>query len=269
MPRAWVTKASTCEPPTSDVRASLGDTPLPPASVKLDTTVRAETPEGIDILLRPAGAVPRALAYALDWAIRIAVYIAAAVLLGMIKGLGPGLLLILYFGLEWLYPVVFELLPGAATPGKRVLGLQVLMDSGLPITPAAAVTRNLLRVADFMPFLFFAGLLSMLLRADFKRLGDIAAGTLVVHKDHVRLAGALPEAVAIAPRVALARPQQIAILQLAGRAARLTPERIDELATLAEDVLPAPDFTPGGTSPPPIRPGPRLLAVAQWLAGQR
>ncbi len=240
--------------------------------MKLDTTVHAETPEGISILLRPAGAGPRVLAYALDWGIRLAVFATAMMILslsGAGRGLGAALVLLLYFGLEWLYPIVFELLPGAATPGKRALGLQVLMDTGLPVTPAAAVTRNLLRAADFLPILFGFGVLSMLLRHDFKRVGDIVAGTLVVHKDHVRLAGTLPEARPLVPRVPLTRAQQVAILHLAGRARRLTPERLDELAALAEPVLPAPDFAPGGTEPPPIRPGPRLLAVAQWLAGQR
>jgi len=237
--------------------------------VKLDTTVHAETPEGIDVLLRPAGTTPRALAFALDWLIRMVVYAIAAIPASTVKGIGGGLMLILFFALEWIYPILFELLPGSATPGKRVLGLQVLMDTGLPITPAASVTRNLLRVADFMPFGFGAGLLSMLLRRDFKRIGDIVAGTLVVHSDHVRLAGALPAAEAMAPRVPLTRARQVAILRLAGRAARLTPERVDELATLADEVLPPPDLTPGRSAPPPIRPGPRLLAVAQWLAGQR
>ncbi len=237
--------------------------------VKLDTTLLAETPEGIDILLRPAGAAPRALAYALDWLIRLMIYGVAAAILGTIKGMGPGLLMILFFGLEWLYPIVFELLPGSASPGKRAFGLQVMMDTGLPVTPAAAVARNLLRVADFMPFAYAAGLISMLLRSDFKRVGDIVAGTLVVHSEHVQLAGKLPQAVPLAPRVALTRSRQVAILQLAGRAARLTPDRVDELASLAEPVLPPPDLAPGGASPPPIRPGPRLLAVAQWLAGQR
>ncbi len=236
---------------------------------KLDTTLLAETPEGIDVLLRPAGVAPRALAYALDFAIRGTLYLIAIGVLQAFRGLGAGLGLILYFALEWFYPIVFELLPGAATPGKRVLGLQVIMDNGLPVTPSAAVVRNLLRAADFMPALFAAGLMAMLLRRDFRRIGDIAAGTLVVHCDHVRLAGALPEAVAIAPRVALQRAQQVAILHLAGRAARLTPERVDELAALAEPVLPPPDHAPGGVAPPPLRPGPRLLAVAQWLAGQR
>ena len=235
----------------------------------LDTTLLAETPEGIDILLRPAGVVPRGLAYALDWVIRLIVYTIAATLLAQLKGVGFGLLLIVFFGLEWLYPMVFELLPGAATPGKRVLGLQVMMDTGLPVTPSAAVTRNLLRGADFLPVAFGLGLLTMMLRSDFKRLGDIVAGTLVVHAGHVRLAGALPEAEPIAPRVPLTRAQQVAILHLAGRARRLTPERVDELAALAEPVLPPPDYAPARAAPPPIRPGPRLLAVAQWLMGQR
>ena len=235
----------------------------------LDTTLHAETPEGIAILLRPAGAVPRSLAYALDWFIRFVAFSIAAAILGGVKGVGVGLMLLVYFGLEWLYPIVFELLPGAATPGKRALGLQVMMDTGLPITPSAAVTRNLLRVADFMPVAFAFGLLAMLLRHDFKRLGDIVAGTLVVHAGHVRLAGALPEAEALPPRVSLTRAQQVAILHLAGRARRLTSERVDELAALAENALPPPDYAPRRASPPPIRPGPRLMAVAQWLMGQR
>ena len=235
----------------------------------LDTTLLAETPEGIAIVLRPAGAVPRALAYALDLFIRMVVWTVAATLLGTVQGVGVGVMLIVLFALEWIYPIVFELLPGAATPGKRVLGLQVMMDTGLPVTPSAAVTRNLLRVADFMPIAYAFGLIAMLLRSDFKRLGDIVAGTLVVHAGQVRLAGALPQAEPLAPRVPLTRAQQVAILHLAGRARRLTSERVDELAVLAESALPAPNYAPGGTNPAPIRPGPRLIAVAQWLMGQR
>jgi hypothetical protein len=69
--------------------------------------------------------------------------------------------------------------------------------------------------------------------------------------------------------VPLTRAQQVALLHLAGRARRLTSERLDELAALAEAALPPPDHAPGGISPAPIRPGPRLIAVAQWLMGQR
>jgi uncharacterized RDD family membrane protein YckC len=237
--------------------------------LKLDTKLLAETPEGIAILLRPAGVVARGLAYGLDFFIRLVTFMVAAMFLARIKGMGTGLMLVAYFSLEWIYPIVFELLPGAATPGKRAMGLLVMMATGLPVTPSASVTRNLLRAADFMPFMFAFGMISMLLRHDFKRLGDIVAGTVVVHAEQVRLAGALPEAEPLAPRVTLTRAQQVAILHLAGRARRLTSERLDELATLAENALPPPDYAPGGTSPAPIRPGPRLVAVAQWLMGQR
>jgi uncharacterized RDD family membrane protein YckC len=230
--------------------------------VKLDTALLAETPEGIDIPLRPAGMPARAMAYAIDAIIRAFVYLGLLLVLLQVGGLGAGIALMLVFALEWLYPIVFELLPGAATPGKRTLGLQVVMDTGLPVTPAASVVRNLLRVADFLPFAFFAGLLAMLLRRDAKRLGDVVAGTLVVHAASVALHAALPQAEPGAPRVPLARAQQTAILHLAGRAARLTPDRVDELAALAEGVLPPADRAA-------VRPGARLLAVAQWLAGQR
>ena len=122
------------------------------------------------------------------------------------RRLGVGLLLIVYFGLEWLYPIVFELLPGAATPGKRALGLQVMMDDRCRSRSSAACHPQPAPVGRLpLPVAFAFGLLSMMLRRDFKRLGDIVAGTLVVHGEHVRLAGALPEAESLAPRVPLTR----------------------------------------------------------------
>src|SRR5688572_31014186 len=90
--------------------------------------------------------------------------------------------LILVFACEWLYPIIFELRGPGATPGKRVFKLKVVMDNGLPVTPAASLTRNLLRAADFLPFLYGFAIVSMLLRRDCKRLGDIAAATIVVHQ---------------------------------------------------------------------------------------
>src|SRR5438874_1705011 len=83
---------------------------------------------------------------------------------------------------------------GGATPGKKAMGLQVVMDSGLPVTPAASLVRNLMRAADFMPAGYAFGFACMLLRADFKRIGDLAAGTLVVYAKPVSLHGPLPAA---------------------------------------------------------------------------
>lgn len=190
--------------------------------MKLDTVRAAETPEGLALVLRPAGAPARVLAFGIDLVLRIVIVVVAAMLLSRFKGFGAGIFYLLVFSIEWLYPVLWELLPGSASPGKRAMGLRVVMDDGLPVTVAASVVRNLLRTADFLPGLFFAGLVSMLVRSDFKRLGDLAAGTLVVHQEVLRRAAALPAAEPMAPARPLTRAQQLAVVRLAGRAGRIT-----------------------------------------------
>lgn len=230
-------------------------------AARLDTIYTAETPEGITLSLRPAGIVARGLAYLIDLAIRIGIFIAVAITAGLMGKAGAAVMLLAYFGLEWFYPVVFELTRSAATPGKRAMGLRVVMDSGLPVTPAASLTRNLLRAADFMPALFGAGLVSMLWRRDSKRLGDLAAGTLVVFTDAVKLHGEVPLSPPLAPARPLSAAEQASVLAWAGRATRLTPERLSELASLAEPVL--------GTGAPGSNATQRLLGVAQWLMGRR
>src|SRR5262245_25689580 len=134
----------------------------------LDTVVPVETPEGILLELRPAGLSVRAYAFALDWLIRLVCLWVVAIAAAMLGGIGVAFWLILFFALEWFYPVAFELSRWGATPGKRTFGLRVVMDSGLPITPAASLTRNLLRVADFLPFTYGLAIISMLLRVDCK-----------------------------------------------------------------------------------------------------
>ena len=232
------------------------------AESRLDTRYAAETPEGIALWLRPAGVVPRFYAYLIDAAIRFVFFSVSFLFLTLLGAFGAGLALVLFFLLEWLYPVVFELSAGAATPGKRMLGLTVVMDSGLPITPAASLTRNLLRAADFLPSLYAFGLLSMLFRHDFKRLGDIAAATLVVHAPRVEfLRGTPPPARARAPAVPLTARAQAAIVAWAGRVGRLTDARADELAEIAVPVV-----------VPRAMGGDRvaaLVGVAHWLLGRR
>jgi len=233
-------------------------------TASLDTIVTAEAPEGIALALRPAGVVARAYGFVIDLLIRGVVLMIASMVLGTMHRLGGGLFMVLLFGVEWLYPVLFELLPGSATPGKRAVGLKVVMDTGLPVTPAASLVRNLLRAADFLPFLYAFGLLAMLLRPDFKRIGDLAAGTLVVHADGVRLHGALPEATPRAPARPLSTPEQAAIVAWAGRATRLTPVRHDELAQLAASVTRGTNAKADGAHATE-----HLLGVAQWIVGRR
>jgi len=99
--------------------------------------------------LRPAGLSARLYAFGLDWAIRLAIAYAAALVATLVGGIGVAFFFILFFALEWFYPIGLELTAPGAAPGKRVFGLRVVMDNGLPVTPAASLTRNLLRTPTF------------------------------------------------------------------------------------------------------------------------
>ena len=228
----------------------------------LDTVVAAETPEGIVLELRPAGLTARFYAFMFDWLIRLSITYAAAMGLAFLGGIGMAILLILMFAMEWFYPVVFELTLSGATPGKRIFRLKVVMDSGLPVTPAASVARNLLRVADFLPLFYGFAIISILTRRDGKRLGDLAAATIVVHEPPAVPRLALADVTPIAPARLLSPEDQAAVVALAARAPRLTVERLDELAALAAPV----SGDAGHAGPLVTR---RVLGVALWLLGQR
>ena len=228
----------------------------------LDSAVAAETPEGILLELRPAGITARFCAFLIDWLIRgVALYI-AALIATVLGNVGWAFWLILYFVLEWFYPVIFELGRHGATPGKRVMGLKVIMDNGLPITPAASVSRNILRAADFLPFFYGGAIVCMLTRTDGKRLGDIAAATLVVHQHRAAPKATLDMVVPLAPAMKLASRDQNAVIALAARAPSLTLERLNELAALAAPVQ-------GTEKLPEAEVTRRVLGVAQWLLGRR
>lgn len=203
----------------------------------LDTLRRVPTPEGFELTLRLAGPVPRALAFTIDLLIRVALFGAIAGLLGYLQGAGTGLILIIGFLLEWFYPVVCEVWWNGATPGKRAFGLAVLNDNGTPVTFGASLTRNLLRAVDFLPMLYAFGLISMLLSRDFKRLGDFAAGTIVAYRDRPGVRGAIPDARALSPAVALTLTEKRAVLDFAERFHTLTDERANEVAEHAAPLV--------------------------------
>ena len=233
----------------------------------LDTVRRVATPEGVELTLHPAGPVPRALAWMIDTVCRLAVYLAVASGLQAAGKFGTAVLLLTAFILEWLAPAVFEVMWQGATPGKRALGLQVLHDDGTPVGWAAALMRNIMRAADFLPLLYGFGLLAMMSSRDFKRLGDIAAGTVVVHAAAPRSLRSglhpdlrhIPEAPGAAPPWPLALGEQRALLDFAERIPTLTQARAEELAGLA------PHLTGGLEGAAAAQ---RLLAYANHLAGR-
>ena len=224
----------------------------------LDTRRTVETPEGCRIELRVAGPVSRARAWLLDFAIRLVVYFVAMQVLVVLGGMGVGAMLILMFALEWLYPTVFEARFHGATPGKRACKLAVLRDDGTPVDWGAAFIRNTLRVIDFLPVLYGIGILSMFLTRDGKRLGDLAAGTVVVYCDEPAVPTVDPGPV-LAPPMPLTVPEQRAIIDYTLRAPLLTAERAAELATLAQ---PLTTGLPGDAARG------RLAAIGRFLMGQ-
>lgn len=203
-----------------------------PNRPSLDTARPIATPEGIELTLRLAGPVPRALAWSIDLAIRGAILIGIGMVAGALQKFGVAIMLLSAFFLEWLYPAWFEVVWGGATPGKRALGIMVLNDDGTPVRWPASLTRNLLRAVDFLPFFYFIGFAAMVMNQDFKRLGDLAANTLVVYREGKPQTLKIPAAEPVAPRLGLSVAEQRAVLDFAERSAGLTPERAQELAEI-------------------------------------
>ena len=226
----------------------------------LDTTRRVATPEGIELTLRLAGPVPRALAWSVDFLLRGALVFIVGMLASRLGTAGWGVVLIVAFFVEWLLPAWLEAAWRGQTPGKRIMRLAVLNDDGTPVRWPAALTRNLLRAVDFLPFVYGVGLVSMLANRDFKRLGDLAAGTVVVYQAEKAEANKnIPAAPAIAPPVALTLEEQRAVLDLAERSVTLTQERVEELAELP---VPLVGRLHGSTA------ALRLLGIANHIAGR-
>ncbi|HEV2430242.1 MAG TPA: RDD family protein [Burkholderiales bacterium] len=227
----------------------------------LDTTRRVATPEGIELTLRLAGPVPRALAWSVDLALRAAIVLVVMTLASQLGRAGWGVVLLAAFFVEWVLPAWFEAQMRGQTPGKRLFGIAVLNDDGTPLRWPGALTRNLLRAVDFLPLMYGFGLVTMLLNRDFKRLGDLAAGTVVVYQSAaVDSSRRIPEAPAVAPPVDLDLDEQRAVLELAERSAGLTRERVEELSTLPKPLV-------GGLDG--ARAAARLIGIANYLAGRQ
>jgi len=224
----------------------------------LDTYREVITPEGVPLHLPAAGPVPRALAWAIDFVIRVGALMLLSIPLTVLGEFGQGLYLGLMFLLMWAYTIVQEALWGR-TVGKRVLGLRVVAQDGAPIGWMAAITRNLLRTVDMLPFAYALGLLSSLFDRNGRRLGDLVAGTVVVHDSARPLPGSVAIDTVLAPPQPLQPAEQAAIIAFAERAPRLSGPRQQELAAVAAPIS-------GGQGQVGVL---RLYAMANWLLGRR
>lgn len=131
--------------------------------------------------------------------------------LGMMDGLLLALIILFLMLITFGYFIIFESVWDGQTPGKKLLGLKVRRLGGQPVDFLAALIRNLLRIVDWLPSFFIAGFTTMFFNNMGRRIGDLAAGTMVIrerrrtppapisltpeeHEDEIRswLGGALP-----------------------------------------------------------------------------
>ena len=153
-------------------------------SAPLDCIVRLVTPERIVIAHPLAGPSRRFMAYLIDQVLLLVLVFLAFLFfqfltMGSPAALGPAL--VAYFVLTWGYGAFCEGLFNGQTVGKRAMEIRVISDRGVPISGAQAVLRNLVGAVDgLFPFFYQTALASMILSPKFQRLGDLAAGTMVV-----------------------------------------------------------------------------------------
>jgi uncharacterized RDD family membrane protein YckC len=158
-----------------------------------------DTPEQVQLAYSVAGVGSRFVAALLDGLILGAFFLVEVLALVVIGAAGAAsptvgvvaqnaakwfmaFVIFVNFGIVWGYFALFEAYWHGQTPGKRAMKLRVIKDSGRQITLFEALARNLLRVVDYLPSLYLIGVITMLCNKRNQRLGDLVAGTLVVHE---------------------------------------------------------------------------------------
>lgn len=148
--------------------------------------LRMTTPEGVEFSFRIASPVLRLGALMIDWALIASAWSVLALILKLLQLIsvdaGRGVMIVAYFVLSRGYDIVMDYSWRGQTVGKRVMRLRVVDARGLRLTLAQCVMRNLLRFIDCLPFAYAVGGIASLASERGQRLGDLAAGTIVVHE---------------------------------------------------------------------------------------
>lgn len=227
------------------------------AESKLDILQKVETPEGIELDLKTAGITTRFYAYFIDQILRIIFYMffSYVVSAGFNFDVASGLIMIAFFIVEWFYPIIFEVTCQGATPGKTLMGLAVIYDDGTPVGWGGSMVRNFIRTVDSMPMILLpvgdaaymplwvygVGVLTIIFSSSSKRLGDYAAGTIVIHTDKKRKKKSDPEKMIVdyemaIPEVPLLLEEQKAIIDFVDRMPGFSQERRIELAYILNEM---------------------------------
>ena len=161
--------------------------------------VDIRTPEYVSLQFQPAGLGSRAAALMIDQLLLTIVNILVVVLLFFATSGNDGLFsmmeinstlwgiaIIAIFFLNWGYFFALEYFWGGKTVGKRLLGIRVMQENGHSVTLLSSFIRNLLRIIDMLPVSYFIGMVMIFLHSKHKRVGDLVAGTIVVHERRVK-----------------------------------------------------------------------------------
>lgn len=194
----------------------------------MDRSISVRTPESIAFSYELAGLGSRFLAVAVDMLVQGAIltgilfallYIAAHVpdsrkpAPSVGDSVGWAILIVIVFLVFFGYFVVFEGLWGGQTPGKKLLGIRVVRDGGYALDAGGSFIRNLIRIGEFALGFYAVSAVATLLSPENKRLGDMAAGTIVVREDRAqRLATILDRAGEDSPPIAMLTPDEHAII---------------------------------------------------------
>jgi uncharacterized RDD family membrane protein YckC len=143
--------------------------------------IEITTPEGLNLEMTLAGLGSRAAAAIIDTVIIVAVALVILIPFPNNSGMVIGIFRIatpflLFFG----YHIMFEMVGKRQSPGKRVLGLRVVNSDGSPIGAVDSLIRNLIRLIDFLPAFYLIGIIAVFATTQNQRLGDLAAGVVVV-----------------------------------------------------------------------------------------
>lgn len=153
--------------------------------------ISVATPEGVTLEATLAGVGSRFTAGIIDQALRWSVLAALVLLLAVLQedfggegfsGAGVVAIVVGIFFVQFGYDVLFETLASGRTPGKRWTGLRVVKMGGTPVGFLASALRNILRIVDSLPGFYLVGILFVLFTRNNQRLGDLAAGTIVVRE---------------------------------------------------------------------------------------
>lgn len=154
-------------------------------STGVQETLRISTPEGVSLELPLAGLGSRFVAVLVDCLLQGLAFTALIVALVVSDTRGYAAWASMaagIFALLFVYPVAFELGAGGRTPGKRWSNLRVVCDDGSPVTFRGSALRNVLRLVDILPAVYLVGTIAIFATRNNQRLGDLAAGTLVVRE---------------------------------------------------------------------------------------